>query len=138
MICSIFEPHPRSASTAAVREISAGSALLKIVWASCKYIVIGCVVVSSSVFSYVPAQMNLSSYKIPVVIYGREPLGIIVENLTKNPLKKGFDSQITPLEKCFDPQINPLKKANLLRSEEGLDYKTIGLSLYAPIRINDV
>ena len=40
-----------------------------------------------------------------------------VENIIKNPLEKN------PLEKCFDPQINPLEKANLLRSEEGLDYK---------------
>jgi len=28
----------------------------------------------------------------------------IVENPIKNPLEKGFDSQINPLEKCFDPQ----------------------------------
>ena len=38
----------------------------------------------------------------------------IVENLTKNPLGKGFDS------KRFSSFLS--EKANLLRSEEGLDY----------------
>jgi len=47
---------------------------------------------------------------------------VIVENLTKNPLEKGLNS------KRFSSFLS--EKVNILRSEEGLDHKKIGLSLY--------
>ena len=52
---------------------------------------------------------------------GTGTIKTVVENLTKNPLEKGFNP------KRFSSFLS--EKANLLRSEEGLDYKKIGLSL---------
>ena len=49
----------------------------------------------------------------------------IVENLIKNPLEKGFNP------KRFSSFLS--EKANLLRSEEGLDYKKMYLPLYLQI-----